>query len=82
MWAASAVPGTNPHARNRARRKDPFRRAQRAPVKVVAPVPCPLGKCEHLAGMHRSVLAGWIGPDNPVEGARCTSPGCECEGAL
>lgn len=57
-------------------------RAVRAPRIEPTPVPCPIGKCEHLAGMHNQVQAGWDGHGWPIEGAKCTAPDCPCEGAL
>lgn len=74
------MPTGNPNARNRARRRDPLRRAVRAPLVKPTPVPCPIGKCEHLAGVHDLVKTGTDGHGWPVAGASCTV--CECEGAL
>lgn len=63
-------------------RKDPFNRAVRAPAKAVTPVPCPLGKCDHLAGMHDLVKAGEDSHGWPIAGAWCTAPECPCEGRI
>lgn len=64
----------------RRRAKDPFNRG--APVVRVPPNLCPLGKCEHLAGLHEQIQAGTDGHGWPTEGARCLASGCDCEGPL
>lgn len=46
---------SSPNQRNRARRKDPFRRAVGAPAKRVQANPCPHGTCEHVAMAHVEV---------------------------
>lgn len=46
------MPKPSRQGRLKAARRDPLRRAVRAPSVKVPPVPCPLGKCEHLSGMH------------------------------
>lgn len=64
---------SSPTQRNRARRKDPFRRAQRAPVKAVAPVPCPNGGCPHVDMLHERLTD----EQKPrAELIRCTV--CDC----
>lgn len=69
----------NPNSANRARRKDPFRRAVRAPAIRPEPVRCPLGKCEHLAGLHNPAY-GHTASGSVIERAVCTA--CDCEGDL
>lgn len=72
MSAVSGVPAPNPNARNRARRKDPFRRAVGAPAKKPTPNLCPLGKCEHAGLLHKR-FAQKLAPPR----LRCEV--CDCE---
>lgn len=76
------MPTGNPNARNRARRRDPLRRAVRAPLVKPTPVPCPIGRCEHPAGAHDLVAVGHDGHGWPIQGAECKAAGCDCRGAL
>lgn len=76
------MPKPSRQGRLKAARRDPLRRAVRAPSVKVPPVPCPLGKCEHLAGMHDLVKAGEDSHGWPEPGARCLAPECDCEGKL
>jgi hypothetical protein len=68
----------NPNARNRARRKDPFRRAVGAPVKRVTPNLCPLGQCEHAGLLHGERA---LALERRTRIA-CGASGCDCKEEL